>query len=183
MPELNKKPQGFTIVELLIVIVVIAILAAISVVAYTGIQNRANDTAIQADVTNLAKKIRLYEAEQGELPKGGTATGQVNQFPGIEFSPSKTAYDTSGNNLFYCEGSKSGSASFVILARSKSKEVFIFSPEDGLVKAPDNTMNIMTSCAVGWDGNVWSRSFGFYNPPPPPGYPASSGTWFGWANG
>ena len=38
--------QGFTIVELLIVIVVIAILAAITIVAYTGIQNRAYDTAV-----------------------------------------------------------------------------------------------------------------------------------------
>ncbi len=52
----QKKPVGFTIVELLIVIVVIAILAAISVVAYTGIQNRANDAAVKSDLANAAKK-------------------------------------------------------------------------------------------------------------------------------
>lgn len=45
---MNQKAYGFTIVELLIVIVVIAVLAAISVVAYAGIQNRARDSAIMS---------------------------------------------------------------------------------------------------------------------------------------
>jgi prepilin-type N-terminal cleavage/methylation domain-containing protein len=42
----NKQQSGFTIVELLIVIVVIAILAAITVVAYNGIQDRARNSSI-----------------------------------------------------------------------------------------------------------------------------------------
>lgn len=42
-----KNKNGFTIVELLIVIVVIGILAAITIVAYNGIQNRAQDTKIK----------------------------------------------------------------------------------------------------------------------------------------
>ena len=43
MKQWVSKKSGFTIVELLIVVVVIAILAAISIVAYAGIQNRANE--------------------------------------------------------------------------------------------------------------------------------------------
>lgn len=43
MVNIHRR-EGFTIVELLIVIVVIAILAAISIVSYTGIQQRANNT-------------------------------------------------------------------------------------------------------------------------------------------
>lgn len=43
----RARRGGFTIVELLIVIVVIGILAAISIVAYNGIQNRSNDTVIK----------------------------------------------------------------------------------------------------------------------------------------
>jgi prepilin-type N-terminal cleavage/methylation domain-containing protein len=57
--------HGFTIVELLIVIVVIAILAAISVVAYSGIQARARDTIRKQDLAALAKATQLYAVDNG----------------------------------------------------------------------------------------------------------------------
>lgn len=59
---------GFTIVELLIVIVVIAILASISIVAYTGIQARANDAALQGDTDVLKKAMELYYIDKGSYP-------------------------------------------------------------------------------------------------------------------
>lgn len=65
----NKiKQSGFTIVELLIVIVVIGILAAITIVAFNGIQNRANATASEALATDLIKKAEAYNAVKGVYP-------------------------------------------------------------------------------------------------------------------
>ena len=61
-----KNKQGFTIVELLIVVVVIAILAAITIVAYNGIQNRAKQSAAQSATSQAAKKIQLYTIEHGD---------------------------------------------------------------------------------------------------------------------
>lgn len=61
--RLNKS--GFTIVELLIVIVVIAILAAISIVAYNGIQARAKLTLQTAEINRIGKAIQLWSAEKG----------------------------------------------------------------------------------------------------------------------
>jgi prepilin-type N-terminal cleavage/methylation domain-containing protein len=65
------RQQGFTIVELLIVIVVIAILAAITIVAYNGIQARAKDSRVQSDIQSVAKRIELYAVENGSYPSTG----------------------------------------------------------------------------------------------------------------
>lgn len=56
--------KGFTIVELLVVIVVIGILAAITIVAYSGIQQRAQAASIADALEKIDKAFRLYGTEQ-----------------------------------------------------------------------------------------------------------------------
>ncbi len=60
--------KGFTIVELLIVVVVIAILAAVTIVAYNGITRRASETGIKSDLRNTATKLNMVKSEQGTYP-------------------------------------------------------------------------------------------------------------------
>ena len=69
--------KGFTIVELLIVIVVIAILAAISIVAYNGIQNRSKNAATISAVNSYVKLINLYIAGESAYPLAGSTCLQV----------------------------------------------------------------------------------------------------------
>lgn len=61
----NIKSQGFTIVELLIVVIVIAILATITIVSYNNITGRANVAAANAAVATFQKKAELYVADGG----------------------------------------------------------------------------------------------------------------------
>ena len=68
---MNRK-SGFTIVELLIVIVVIGILAAITIVAYNGVQQRARDTSRTVAVRNVMKALELYRIDNGVYPSVGT---------------------------------------------------------------------------------------------------------------
>lgn len=70
--------QGFTIVELLIVVVVIAILAAITIVAYNGIQNRSKASAAASSVNQFGKKLALYAQTNASLyPADTTALQSV----------------------------------------------------------------------------------------------------------
>ena len=71
---MRKTISGFTIVELLIVIVVIAILAAISVVSYNGITQRARDAERQTEMGAIEKALEMYHADFGGYPNcaGGT---------------------------------------------------------------------------------------------------------------
>ena len=63
------KQKGFTIVELLVVIVVIAILASISVVSYNGIQQRGRDAARTTAIRSIQKAIEMYKGDTNSYPQ------------------------------------------------------------------------------------------------------------------
>lgn len=111
------KQKGFTIVELLIVIVVIAILAAITIVAYNGIQARTTTAGIQTDLRNMVSKIEQYKVLYGAYPANNDATMTT-----VGLSASKSLYDTSVGNFLYC-GSASTSH-FALVVQSRNGTVY-----------------------------------------------------------
>lgn len=90
-----QRQSGFTIVELLIVVVVIAILAAITIVSYNGIQSRAKLSGAQSDLAASSKKIELYKVDKGIYPTSSeptvwkelltSATGDISSTTGKTF--------------------------------------------------------------------------------------------------
>ena len=86
---------GFTIVELLVVIVVIGILAAITIVSYTGISQRARDATLKSDLTNASTQVQLDYVTNGVYPL--TFPSAVKYSPGVGMSLSST-----GNVNSYC---------------------------------------------------------------------------------
>lgn len=82
MTSLKLKQRGFTIVELLIVIVVIGILAALVITTFTGIQKKARDTERQTDVKALHGQLEAYYAQNGRYPTFADVT--VANLPGLD---------------------------------------------------------------------------------------------------
>lgn len=63
-----KNERGFTIMELLVVIVIIGVLAAIGVPAYNNMTTRARQTACQANRRTLQTAVGMYHADTGNYP-------------------------------------------------------------------------------------------------------------------
>ena len=76
--DVVAKQRGFTIVELLIVIVIIGILAALVIVGYTGITARANAVKAKTNAVAIQKKAEAYAADAG----GGSYPTLITQFTG-----------------------------------------------------------------------------------------------------
>lgn len=130
--SMSKRAYGFTIVELLIVVVVVAILAAISIVAYTGIQNRASDSALQSDLRNIGSKLAEYHAIHGHYP-----TANATTISGLEPIPiTEQAYDLSVNNLYVCLGTNasSGNPMAAAVALSRSGKAFSYRSTSGVAE-------------------------------------------------
>lgn len=68
----RNRIHGFTIVELLVVIMVIGILATISIVSYTGISNRAIIASIQSDLTNASEQLKIFRISNSAYPNSIT---------------------------------------------------------------------------------------------------------------
>lgn len=119
MASTQTKQTGFTIVELLIVIVVIGILAAITVVGFRGIQNRANDTAVQSDLRSIGTQMAMYKTIHSTYP--GTKT----LLEGMTLKLTRSAYAGVPNeamNMTYCISS--GAAEYAVFAFSKSGTLY-----------------------------------------------------------
>lgn len=81
-----QKQKGFTIVELLIVVVVIAILAAITIVAYTGVQNRTKESSLMNSVSQAVKKIETFKsASTTETYPTTAAQAGIANITGVTF--------------------------------------------------------------------------------------------------
>lgn len=77
MIKLRKESHGFTLVELMIVITVIAILATIAVVSFSRVQKQARDTKRKGDLRALATALQAYFTEKNTYPAAASWTSEL----------------------------------------------------------------------------------------------------------
>ena len=98
----SNKTKGFTLVELLIVIVVIAILDAISIVAYNGVTQKARDDERQSNARNLVNAAASYNSEKDKWPTV-SEVGSFNtiKVPGTVISATDASAPSETNKNHY----------------------------------------------------------------------------------
>lgn len=89
-----SQKSGFTIVELLVVIIVIAILATIGFVQYIGMQDRAREAVLRSDLTAAAEILNIDQVRSGEYPE---SMDDADRGGGLPASP-ETEYQYSFDN-------------------------------------------------------------------------------------
>ncbi len=166
--DMRKNSSGFTIVELLIVIVVIGILAVIVIVAYSGVQNRANDAAIATDKHTFTNQIELFRATSptNTYPADTTDLAQLK----LRLNPSVyAASPTVGANLLYC--TTNDKLNYVLLVYSKTGVMsYISNTGSGVFNGSNNwsSNNYQGRCANVLPGSASNAYAGYDSSSPTP---------------
>ncbi len=165
---MNNTRAGFTIVELLIVVVVIAILAAITIVSYNGVTSQAYRSQIDSEITAMAKQLQLYAVKATTYPVGDTDLKPLVQQAGLWSGTRTTDW-----NYLYCTNEKS----FALFPSNKKVDaqesplptgatLRIYTPEKGWHTitydpnaSPGDTTIANDLCATAFPDRVWQRWF------------------------
>ena len=117
--DVIRRDSGFTIVELLVVIVVIGIIATITLISYVGITNSATITSLTSDLTNSSTQLKIFNVDNGIYPitistdcgtNPDTATNKcLKASDGVNF---EYYVDNTANNQSFCITARSGSYSY-----------------------------------------------------------------------
>jgi prepilin-type N-terminal cleavage/methylation domain-containing protein len=99
---MNNK--GFSLVELLIVILILAVITGIAIPAYSLITARANEASTEAEMTNIAKSLEIYNSDNqaypisGEYPDILIDNDYLNDFSNLDAWETAYSYTSDGTS-------------------------------------------------------------------------------------
>ncbi len=105
MAKINiRNTQGFTVVELIVVIVVIGILAAVAIVSYSGVQNRASKSTYEAAAQQVKLKLGEHFTDKNYYPNAKGTTGTAGSVLKYLSDIGSTTLATDFGNAAYTYG-------------------------------------------------------------------------------
>jgi prepilin-type N-terminal cleavage/methylation domain-containing protein len=106
-PAALRDARGFTLVEMLVVMIVIAVLATLAVSSYLGYRDRAHDTAAQENIHGVVPSIAAYSVENGS-------------YSGMTIPHLRAAYDSAIDPALFSFGSVAPTQSTYCVQSSSS---------------------------------------------------------------
>ena len=153
----NTKP-AFTIVELLVVIVVIGILAAITIVSYTGISQKAVVSSLQSDLGSAKKQLSLYYTDHSSYPTSIDATTNCPKDSGGTPDTNYCLKPSSGNAYTYLPNNTTNATDYSLYASNSSNSSLYY--RISTTTALSSALTIATPCPYGFIVVPGSSTYG-----------------------
>ncbi len=93
--HLNKKEKGFTLVELMVVIIILAVLTGIAIPSYLALRNKARIQATRSEMQNIATALEMYAADNDTYPPAATWNTAIEGAGYMNPVPTDDAWTTS----------------------------------------------------------------------------------------
>ncbi len=139
MKTKKQKKSGFTLVELMVVAIIVAILAAVAIPLMSGNKERAAATEGQAGCSTIATAMRMAKAQYGSY----TNVAAVTDLPGINTGDLNGTYFNDGS--YALSGVGSG---FTITATPRS------GAPDGIPQSKTVVMTVDANGSASWGGDL-----------------------------
>lgn len=163
--SLPRRIPGFTIVELLVVIVIIAILATLTIVSYIGITRNATIAALKSELVNASRQINLYNVDKGyfpdsisDCPNPSSSNLCIQASNGVTFS-----YTKSGNSFTLEATSTNTNPSITYQVKDnnepKEKSTSVASCPSGFIPVPgSSTYGTSDFCVAKYEAKHYNSS-------------------------
>jgi len=162
--RLQNKEEGFTLIELMVVVLIIAILIAIAIPTFLGARKRAQDRAVQSNIRNaFTAEKTIYTDAQAYADTTSDFDGSGG-FDLVEVEPSLTYVTTdpptavTGNNVTIVISATPVAGTVYVVAKSASGACFYL--RDSATGATEYTKDTTGTCAAssavtGWSSTPW----------------------------
>jgi len=129
-----RNSKGFTLIELMVVIVIIGILAGIAIPRFMGAQDRARISAAESDLNSMRQALGLYEIDHSSYDLGSPAT--YDAFKAALVDPSGNPYMALPSDDNFTDFSYTGNDStYTITLRAKdNKTTLLTGTPEGVTK-------------------------------------------------